>query len=228
MKHSNSFILGAMCFAMISLNGMSSCAKSANDQQQASHSLEIWETYEAKDLASVMYAINESTMEMEHPLYEILSGMDYAYGPVVGKAFYRDTTAINAILSAEAVKALLPNDLRLTWFAYPESERSGLYRLIALKANDGQAAMHGDLVKEAKAEIEPQCGEIFASVLFNEQGTELLANLTEANIGKDIAMVVEGKVYFYATVQAKNAAGTLMFPLMMDEEEAEAFVQKIK
>ena len=225
MKRSTFFCLGLVCTLMMSLISVSSYAQKSSNENRGI--LAVYETYDASQFLPIMEAIDESTKGMDRQLWELLSGMTSSHGPVVGVAFYRDTTAINAILNSKYSKSLLPSDLRFAWTAYPESPRSGLYRLIALKTRNSQPAMHGDLIQNAKVEIEPLQNEVFVIISFNEKAAKEWAYFTKSNIGRSIAMVVDGKVYCYPTVHEEITGGNGMIYAPWDEEDAKELAKKL-
>ena len=224
MKHGKFLSFGAICFSMIALFSMSSCAKESLKDNQV---LEIYETYDAAQFVPILEAVDESTIGLERQFGEMLSGIGEWYGPEVGVAFYNDTAAINAILNTEAVKAMLPEDLRFAWTAYASSPRSGIYKLIALKTTNGQAAMHGELLKDVEVEADPRMQYAQVTFTFNEQATEQWAKFTLSNIGRPVALVVEGKVYSYPYVQDQITGGKCQISGPFDEEEALEIAKKL-
>ena len=220
MKHPHSLILGAICFVMISLIGMSSCAKNSSEEQ-AQSTLEFWDTYEAATLLPVMEAIDEATAEeYDNPLRVMLSGMTEPQGPVVGCAFYNDTAKINAIFQSESAKSLLPEDIRFAWTGYAPP-RSSIYPLIALKAHDGGPLLAENIVKDAMVE-DSEWG-LAVAVIPTEEGAAKLKELDEAYPEK-IYLVIEGAVYPIVKQEGKY----LIPGIFEDEVAAEEFAKKIK
>ena len=137
MKHSKSIFAAVLCAAVVCLFGMSSCAKSSNDnkaeEQAEEQVMEVnsIEFYDVAELLPIFEAIDESTVGMERQLGEMLSGIGELNSPAVGTAFYNDTAAINAILNSNAAQALLPKDISFLWEPY--NDRGSFYVLIALK-----------------------------------------------------------------------------------------------
>ena len=224
MKHSKFFLVGVLGSLMITLFAMSSCVKEPQKDNQV---LEIYETYDANQFLPIMEAIDEGTIGMERQFGELLSGIGYSYGPEVGVAFYNDTAAVNAILNAETSKALLPEDVRFAWTAFTDSPRSGLYRLIALKTTNGKPAMYGDLLQDAQVEKDLYCAYPSILLTFNEQAAAQWAELTLSNVGRTLALVVEGKVYSYPTVRDQITCGKSQIVGPFEDEEAEELANKL-
>ena len=220
MKTSKFFIFGAVCSLIISLFTMSSCAKSSNDQQTKS-TVEFWEMYDAATLLPVMEAIDEATAELyDNPLGVMLSGMTEVQGPVVGKAFYNDTAAINAILHSDAAKAVLPDDVRFAWTGYAPP-RGSFYHLVAVKVHGDGPLLAEPIMKDAKVEDTPW--GLSVAIIPTEEGTAKLKDLYEQYPDK-LLLIIEGNVYPIVPI-----CDELIIPgNFADEEEAKALLEIIK
>ena len=74
---------------------------------------------------------------------------------------------------------------------YMEQERGGREPLLVTK----DAALTGDYIVNAKTEFSARgFGEPYVSLALNPKGAELFANLTATNVGKRLAIVLDGKV----------------------------------
>ena len=137
MKYSKSIFAAVLCAAVMCLAGMSSCTKaqSENQSEEQTEAQEVTtqsvEPYNAAELVPIFEAIDEATVGMDRQLGEMLSGIGEMNSPAVGRAFYNDTAAINAILNGEKAQALLPSDIAFSWEPY--NDRGSFYVLVALK-----------------------------------------------------------------------------------------------
>lgn len=117
---------------------------------------------------------------------------------VVGYASVRDTAAINKIIYSQLAKQVLPSDLKLLWSAKPAVglNQKNIYELHALKVTtaDGRAPLEGDVITDAKDQFD-QFGRPEVSMSMNSDGARQWANITKANIGKAVAVVLDGLVY---------------------------------
>ena len=117
---------------------------------------------------------------------------------VVGYASVRDTAAINKIIYSQLAKQVLPSDLKLLWSAKPADglNQKNIYELHALKVTtaDGRAPLEGDVITDAKDQFD-QFGRPEVSMSMNSDGARQWANITKANIGKAVAVVLDGLVY---------------------------------
>lgn len=117
---------------------------------------------------------------------------------VVGYASVRDTAAINKVIYSQLAKQVLPSDLKLLWSAKPAVglNQKNIYELHALKVTtaDGRAPLEGDVITDAKDQFD-QFGRPEVSMSMNSDGARQWANITKANIGKAVAVVLDGLVY---------------------------------
>ena len=146
----------------------------------------------------------------EHPLLSMLQLLPGQSLIIVGYANIRDTAAINKIIHGQLAKQVLPTDLKLLWSAKPADgiQQKNVYELHALKitTSDGRAPMEGDVVTDAKDQFN-QFGRPEVSMTMNSEGAREWAALTKANVGKAIAIVLDGVVYSAPRVDGEITGG---------------------
>ena len=157
-------------------------------------------------------AAQEANLELfkkEHPLLALLQ-LNANGGPVAGYANYKDTAEINKYLSMAEVKAELPKDLRLKWgvSAAEFDPKAQIFELYAIKATErsGKAPLEGDVMVDAKDDYD-QYGKPCVNMSMNTDGARRWAQLTKQNIGKSIAIVLDGYVYSAPNVQTEITGG---------------------
>ena len=147
-----------------------------------------------------------------HPLLARLQLTGAQSLSVVGYASVRDTAAINKIIYSQMAKQVLPSDLKLLWSAKPADNLKvkNIYELHALKvtSNDGRAPLEGDVITDAKDEFESTTGTPVVSMKMNTEGARKWAQMTKANIGKAIAIVLDGVVYSAPRVNSEIDGGS--------------------
>ncbi|WP_455074319.1 protein translocase subunit SecDF [Prevotella fusca] len=176
---------------------------------------------QAKPAAAPKFALNANKMgagedvKMEalkkmHPLLSLLQTFPGDALSLVGYASVRDTAAINKMLHSPVAKQILPSDLKLLWSAKPADglNKKNVYELHALKVTsaDGRAPMEGDVVTDAEDKFD-QFGRPEVSMTMNSEGARQWAALTKANIGKAIAIVLDGVVYSAPRVNSEIDGG---------------------
>ena len=145
-------------------------------------------------------------------------------GPVIGVAHYRDTAKINSWLRLPQVKAALPADLVPMWTVKASSQYAGgnYYELIAIKVNtrDGKAPLDGGVVSDARVSYSNMGGQPQVDMAMNAEGAQTWARLTADNIGKCIAIVLDGMVYSFPRVNAEITGGRSVIEGNFTIEEA--------
>lgn len=145
-----------------------------------------------------------------HPLLAVLQTVPGESLSLVGYAHVRDTAEVNNMLHSALAKQILPADLKLLWSAKPADgvNNKNVYELHALKVttSDGRAPMEGDVVTDAKDQFD-QFGRPEVSMTMNSDGARQWAQLTKANIGKAVAIVLDGVVYSAPRVSGEIPGG---------------------
>ncbi len=199
---------------------------------QGSANLEFWETYtlgetmssltaldkrlagaDAKDSAAAdstkAKAAKAKSAAEQHPLFSkliMMQGMQPT-NCVVGYAIAKDTAAINAMVNSEAAKSILPADLKLAWGVKNASGmKANVFELYALRANNGQPSMQGDVIAGAKDEFDQNHRPI-VSMTMTTSGARDWATLTKKNLKKCVAIVLDGYVYSAPVVQNEITGG---------------------
>ena len=129
---------------------------------------------------------------------------------VVGYASVRDTAAINRIIYGAVAKQVLPSDLKLLWSAKPaDVSAKNIFELHALKVTttNGRAPLEGDVVTDASDQFNNITGQPEVSMTMNSDGARRWAELTKANVGKAIAIVLDGVVYSAPRVNGEIDGG---------------------
>lgn len=147
-------------------------------------------------------ATPESELEQakkQHPLLAFLQTTGSGSLSLVGYASARDTAAINKAIYGQVAKQVLPTDLRLMWSAKPTDniQAKNIYELHALKVTttNGRAPLEGDVITDASDQFNHVTGAPEVSMSMNSEGARRWSELTKANIGKAIAIVLDGVVY---------------------------------
>ena len=151
----------------------------------------------------------------QNPLFYLLSPSVYngqlMPGATIGRAHYRDTAKINSYLNMPQVKALMPVELVPMWTvkADPSDPSGVIFDLVAIKSTsrDGKAPLDGGVVTDASVSYGNTGGAPGVSMTMNAEGARTWARLTADNIGKSVAIVLDGMVYSYPTVQSEISGG---------------------
>ncbi|MBE6221468.1 MAG: protein translocase subunit SecDF [Rikenellaceae bacterium] len=163
----------------------------------------------------------------ENPLFALLDPT-YSGGCIVGAATAADIPVINEYLARPEVQNLFPADLSLKWGVKGEDYFGGRYALYALRAVDGKPAMDGSAVSTAQEMYAEQGAAAEVSLSMNSDGASQWAQLTGQNIGKPIAIVLDGYVYSAPNVQNKIEGGTSRITGNFTIQEAQDLANVLK
>mgnify|MGYP001234204061 FL=1 len=130
-------------------------------------------------------------------------------GPVVGFCAVKDTSELNNYLNDPAVMKFFPVDVKFAYTVKPYDTEERFIQLVALRVTnrDGKAAMDGDVVTDASQAFGQYNSSAEVSMSMNQEGAKQWKRLTAENIGKSIAIVLDGFVYSYPTVQSEISGG---------------------
>ena len=187
--------------------------------------LEFWTVCEMEDVNSIMetlfvnadavvrdYLLAQGEDETEvslTPLSELLmtsypamgadgSTMTFSVGePIVAAADKANIQLINEYLAIEGVDALIPADVKLAWSNKSSLDSSkGVFLLYALKGKDGALlpVLDGSGITSARAQG-GQYGGFEVSMTMDSKTTIEWGNITGANVGRSIAIVLDSYVY---------------------------------
>ena len=169
-----------------------------------------------------------------NPLFGILnpsisSTGQVSRGPVVGTVHYADTAKVHEMLTSQTAKAILPPDVRFHWTVKAIDENGTYFQLVALKAQrNGRASLEGDVVTDARAEFSQMGSNAEVSMAMNAEGAKKWQQLTAANIGKSVAIVLDGYVYSFPTVQTEISGGRSQITGNFTVEEAKDLANTLK
>lgn len=147
-----------------------------------------------------------------NPLLALLQLAPQGSLSIVGYANMRDTAEINKMIYSETAKQVIPSDVRLMWGAKPADGLSvkNVYELYALRVtqSNGRAPLEGDVITDAKDEFNSVTGRPTVNMQMNSDGARRWASLTKANVGKAIAIVLDGVVYSAPRVNGEIPGGS--------------------
>lgn len=199
----------------------SSAAPAPKTQDVVSEELAAQETGDNSDAA----------FRKANPLFSVLTPSQSRQGALIGYANAVDTARVDALL--KETQELFPADFRPMWSVKP-SQYVGVdnvYELIAIKASsrDGKAPLDGGAVTDARVSYDSQRGGTpSVSMSMNAEGANIWARMTKENIGKQIAIVLDGTVYSYPVVNSEISGGNSEISGNFDVEEATDLANVLK
>ena len=162
-----------------------------------------------------------------NPLFALLDPT-YSGGCIVGAAREADMPAINEYLARPEVKNLMPADLVLAWAVKGEDYFGGRYALYTLRSIDGKPAMDGAAVATAQENYSQNGASAEVNLTMTSNGTSQWAQLTGQNVGKPIAIVLDGLVYSAPNVNGKIEGGNSVITGNFTIQEAQDLANVLK
>ncbi|MFW5822163.1 MAG: protein translocase subunit SecDF [Tangfeifania sp.] len=178
---------------------------------------------------------NLENFREEYPLFAVLNPSTDQQGqlfpgPAIGIAHSKDTAKVNEYLSREQIRSIFPRDMMFRWTANPIDEAGNFYRLIALKVTtrDGQPPLDGDVITDARQDFDQFGSNPEVAMSMNSEGAKTWQRMTKENIGKSIAIVLDGYVRSFPTVQNEISGGRSSITGLESIEEAKDLANILK
>lgn len=160
-------------------------------------------------------------------LAEMLWSAGGVGGPAIGLVNVQDTAAVNAILKSALAKQMLPTNLKCAWSVKAVDEKERYYQLVALKTQNGKPRLGGDVVEDASSDYDNLQGYV-VSMTMNGEGTRRWAQITQENLGKAVAIVLDDQVYSYPNVNSVIEGGRSQITGNFTPEEASDLANVLK
>jgi SecD/SecF fusion protein len=167
---------------------------------------------------------SKAKIAQQNPLYSVLSPAvgqgqngqpQLRPGPVVGYSDQKDTAKVNAYLHSPEVKAMIPQSMKFLWDVKP-IEKTKTFELYAIKlaGADNGPVLTGDVINDARSDIDQTKGGWEVTMYMNPQGAQKWKEVTAAAAPgpshKDpqaIAIVLDDNVYSAPSVQNEISGG---------------------
>ncbi|UZJ41449.1 protein translocase subunit SecD [Prosthecochloris sp. SCSIO W1101] len=151
-----------------------------------------------------------------NPLYEniVLMQNGKAYAPEYSREY------LTGLFQREDIQKLLPKDSEIRLSARSIEGRDGevFYDMFLLKKTP---ELTGGVITEAKATFGASALQPEVTMRMNSDGTAKWARITGANIGRQIAIVLDGAVYSAPVVESKIPGGSSVINGIDSIEEAQ-------
>ena len=174
----------------------------------------------------------EAAYRKQNPLYSVLQPSGAKGNACIGYANYADTARVNKYLNMPQIKALFPREFKPMWTVKASQWIPGdnIFELVAIKATsrDGKAPLDGGVVTDARVQYGNTGGNPEVSMSMNAEGASIWARMTKDNIGRQIAIVLDGMVYSYPTVNSAIEGGSSQITGNFTLEEAEDLANVLK
>ena len=189
----------------------------------------------ADTLLNAELASQETSKELEayrkaNPLFAVLTPSQTG-DACIGFAAAIDTAKVNKYLKMPQIAEIFPAEFRAMWTVHPSERLAADNELVAIKSTSktGKAKLDGGVVTDARTVYENgQNGEPSVSMSMNAEGANIWARMTGDNVGKQIAIVLDGMVYSYPMVNGAITGGNSSITGHFTPEEANDLVNVLK
>ncbi len=215
---------------------------------QSAAKLEFWETYNYSELYPLLVESNSLNIDgVESVLTLLLPKTNEQGQQIPGPVFevrLSDTSKVNKLIKNSDFLKVFQNSGKDVVFAFSvkdnDQEIDKTIDLVALKRNNNvrssiqnsngysnvSSPMKGDVVTDAMEEIDGQSAGV--SMQMDSRGAGQWRTLTKANIGKSVAIVLDGLVYSWPTVNDEIEAGRSSITGDFSLEEAQDLANILK
>jgi len=144
----------------------------------------------------------------------------------------RDTGKINRLFAREDVKKLFPSNLSLLYDAKPmalrEDNKEAVMIYFIKRDRDGKAPLDGRVITNAYLDFDPTNGKPGIGMTMDATGTRLWRKMTGANVGRQVAIVLDNRVYSAPVVQNEIPNGNSNISGSFEIEEARDLANILK
>jgi SecD/SecF fusion protein len=190
-----------------------------------------------KDTTKAAAASTREQFALQNPLFGLLNPRVSSDGQpqqssMIGLANAKDTAKVNAIFRMNRIKVLFPRDLKLLWSQnpYKYDPTKSFFELHAIKitTRDGRPPLDGDVITSARTSSGVTGAEVKVDMSMNSEGAKIWARMTRENIGRCIAVVLDGYVRSYPRVQNEITGGSTEITGDFTIEEADDLANILK
>ena len=182
-----------------------------------------------ENLATEIPADTSSLDSMMNNQVSPLFGLIKSQGGLVYSVY--DSSKINSILNREDVRNILPRGIRFIWGKdiIEAQEGDQLVELYAIRggSRNMMAPLTGEVITDARMNYD-EAGRPAISMTMNSSGAKTWSRLTEDNVSRRIAIVLDNLVYSAPVVQNKIAGGSSQITGNFSLEEAQDMANILK
>ena len=212
---------------------------------KSSANLEFFEVYNYEEVGGALQSLSAQFAAQDtinHTQLMALLGGGQTGTPVIGMVKAEDRVMIDSILNTSLAKTILPSNFSALWQIkadeIPVTDNEGnivkkengenkttpYWSLIALK---GEPVLEGDVITSASTEYDNMQGNV-VNMRMSDKGSHQWANITGNNLGRAIAIVLDGKVYSAPRVNTRIEGGSSQITGNFTPEEANDLANVLK
>jgi SecD/SecF fusion protein len=172
------------------------------------------------DTASQKLSDSIANANRRNPLFQVLMPAQpyqnergqQEFGAVVARTLIKDTALVNEYLNIPAVRNNFPANAKFLWGKLGKDEQGKAYNFLdfyIIKTIPGKegAELEGEAIENASQEFDQITNEVNVAMTMTNTGARTWAKMTERNVGKPIAIVLDDIVYSAPNVIQKIEGG---------------------
>ncbi|MCM1029189.1 MAG: protein translocase subunit SecD [Pseudoflavonifractor sp.] len=210
---------------------------------KSSANLEFYETYPVSEYQTALMELDRTlaadTTREANSLFAHFFPMGANTPITVGYATALERAAIDSIIASPEAKRILPANLKLAWEVKPQTieltdtatgrnRKIDLYTLVGLRTVAGKATLSGDVVTTAANEYDNMQGGNYVTMSMTPEASKKWARMTAANVGKQVAIVLDNMVYSAPNVQNAIEGGRTSITGHFTTDEAKDLANVLK
>ena len=188
------------------------------------------DTTGAVDLGDALAGDTPTTGDGGNRLAELLRLPGYPAGtvtPIFGQVAERDTAEVMALINAPEVAALVPPGIRLLYTARAEGETEDGEEVFTIVGVNSRVELDGEVITDANPDFDAYTNAPLVSLAMNSTGSSRWSQLTTANVGKVVAIVLDDIVYTYPRINGPITGGRTQIE-GVEADEAQDIVTVLK
>jgi len=178
--------------------------------------------------AGTALAEDESEAGPSNPLLDVMQPMPYGQNVVFGRVAVQDTARVNELLSDPEVQEMLPSNTELLYTANPVGTTQGGQEVYEILGVSSDIELSGEAITDASVQFDRYTNQPSVSMTMNSDGARIWARVTGANVGENIAIVLDGVVYSYPNVEERILGGRSSITGLESRQEAQDIVTVLK
>ena len=162
--------------------------------------------------------LSEEEFKKQHPFFSVAL-LDPQGRSADAYVYAQDRNKLELMLKRQDVQKVIPNNVDFVFSAKPEKSPDGreYYKLYTVNK---EPELTGGVVTDAVATIDPNTSGAVVNMTMNSEGATEWARITGANVGKRIAIILDGVAYNAPVVKGKIPGGRSVIEGMENLQEA--------
>jgi SecD/SecF fusion protein len=172
----------------------------------------------SEDTAANKAELSEEEFKKQHPFFSIAL-LDPQGRTSEAYVHADERNKLELMLNRPDVQKVIPNNVEFKFSAKTDKDASGkdYYKMYLVNK---EPELTGGVITDAQANIDPNTSTPIVTMTMNSEGATEWARITGANVGKRIAIMLDGAIFSAPVVKGKIPGGRSQIEGMADLNEA--------